>query len=66
MVDAVVLSTHLPIDEEQTYEGEFGSKMYQIEVQLLENTAAYIHVAGSVDDGHFLLAIAPAHVQFHL
>ena len=30
-----------------------GEKTYQIEVQLLENTADYVHVIVSADDGSF-------------
>ncbi|MFL6303704.1 MAG: hypothetical protein ACJ72H_09190 [Candidatus Sulfotelmatobacter sp.] len=43
----------------RTYEVEFDSKKYQIEVQILENTDGYVHVGVAVDDGHFLRAMRP-------
>jgi hypothetical protein len=33
----------------RAYEVEFESKLYQVEVQLLENTCAYVHVFVAVD-----------------
>jgi hypothetical protein len=45
--------------EVQEYQVEFESKQYQVEVQLLENTADYVHVAVSVDDGSLLGSILP-------
>jgi hypothetical protein len=50
--------------EEQTYEVEFQSKKYQVEVKILENTDAYIHVAVAVDDGHFWRAMHPLASSF--
>jgi len=41
------------LSDEQTYEVEFESKKYQVEVQILENTDSYVHVSVAVDDGHF-------------
>ncbi|MDA0207687.1 MAG: hypothetical protein O3A53_19365 [Acidobacteria bacterium] len=37
--------------ELQAYEVEVDSKKYQVEVELLENTADYIQVMVAVDDG---------------
>jgi hypothetical protein len=45
--------------EEQTYEVEFESRNYQVEVKMLENTHSYIHVAVAVDDGHWWHAMRP-------
>ena len=35
----------------QCYQVEFESKIYQVEVQMLENTDTYLHVGMDVDDG---------------
>ncbi len=40
------------LKEERTYEVNSRSKLYQVEVVLLENTEAYVHVGIAVDDGH--------------
>ena len=48
----------------RTYEVEFDSKKYQIEVQILENTDGYVHVGVAVDDGHFLRAMRPLSSSF--
>jgi len=45
--------------EEETYEIDVNSKTYQVEVKLLENTEAYIHVMVAIDDGHWLRAMKP-------
>ena len=45
--------------EMQAYEVEFGSKQYQVEVEILENTAQYVNVIISVDDGSLPDSIAP-------
>jgi hypothetical protein len=45
--------------EVQTYEIEVGSKMFQVEVELLENTDEYIHVMVAVDDGSLPASISP-------
>jgi len=45
--------------DDQVYEVEFDSKMYQVEVELLENTERYIHVAVAVDDGSLPASIRP-------
>src|SRR6185369_15342065 len=37
--------------DQQAYEIEFENKMYQVEVEILENTEKYVHVLVAVDDG---------------
>ena len=49
----------LDVTEGQAYEVEFESKRYQVEVELLEDTPKYIHVALSVDDGSLPASIRP-------
>jgi DNA relaxase NicK len=48
----------------RTYEVEFESKKYQVEVQILENTDSYVHVVVAVDDGHFWRAMRPLSSSF--
>jgi len=48
----------------RTYEVEFESKKYQVEVQILENTDGYVHVGVAVDDGHFWRAMRPLSSSF--
>jgi len=36
--------------EEQVYETEFEGKIYQVEVEVLENTDTYLHFMIAVDD----------------
>ena len=48
------------LDDLQVYEIEFGSKTYQVEVELLENTDRYLHVMVSVDDGSLPASLLPA------
>ena len=43
----------------QAYEVELDSKKYQVEVELIENTAQYLHVMVAVDDGHLPSSILP-------
>jgi len=43
----------------QAYVVEVDSKQYQVEVELLENTNAYIHVVVAVDDGSLPWSIWP-------
>jgi hypothetical protein len=50
--------------EPQNYEIEFEGKIFQVEIQLLENTDRYVHVALAVDDGVLPFAIAPASDSF--
>jgi len=48
----------------RAYEVEVDSKQYQVEVQLLENTNAYVHVLVAVDDGSLPWSIAPLTQSF--
>jgi len=48
----------------QTYEIEFESKKYQIEVELLENSDNYVHVGIAVDNGRFWRAMRPLSSSF--
>lgn len=48
----------------QTYEVEFESKKYQVEVQILEKTDSYVHVGITVDDGYFWRAMRPLSSSF--
>ncbi len=48
----------------QSYEVEFESKKYQVEVQMLENTATYVHVGVAIDDSHFWRAMRPLSSSF--
>jgi len=50
---------------EENYDVEFEFEKYQVEVKILENTAAYIHVAVAVDDGHFWRAMHPLASSFY-
>ena len=43
----------------QAYVVEVDSRQYQVEVQLLENTNAYVHVQVAVDDGSLPSSIVP-------
>ena len=52
------------LEEVQTYEVQFGTEVLQVEVHLLENTANYVHVAVSLDDGSFLGSIRPLSSSF--
>ena len=45
--------------EHQEYEVEVDSKKYQVEVELLENTATYLNVIVAVDDGTLPASIRP-------
>jgi len=49
---------------EENYDVEFESEKYQVEVKILEDTAAYIHVSVAVDDGHFWRAMHPLASSF--
>ena len=48
----------------RAYEIEVDSKQYQVEVQLLENTNAYVHVQVVVDDGSLPGSIVPLPKSF--
>jgi hypothetical protein len=50
--------------EDETYQVEYQSKTYQVEVTILGNTEKYLHVAISVDDGHFWRAMSPLASSF--
>ena len=50
--------------EAREYQVELDSKQYQVEAQLLENTAAYVHVSVSVDDGSLPQSIVPSSQSF--
>ncbi len=52
------------LQEPQAYEIEFDSKKYQVEVELLENTAQYLNVAVAVDDGTLPASILPVTHNF--
>ena len=43
----------------QTYEVERDSRTYQVEVEILEDTAAYVHVMVAVDDGSLPASLVP-------
>ena len=45
--------------DDQVYEVEFESRKYQVEVELLENTERYLHVAVAVDDGSLPASFRP-------
>jgi len=46
-------------DPPLNYLVEFDSKKYQVEVELLENTAEYLHIMVGVDDGSLPASISP-------
>jgi hypothetical protein len=50
--------------EEKAYEVTLNSKRYTVEVELLENTPTYLHVAVAVDDGSLPASIAPLTTSF--
>ena len=43
----------------QVYEVQLDSKKYQVEVEILEDTAEYVHVMVAVDDGILPASISP-------
>lgn len=45
--------------ENQAYEVSFGSKKYQVEAEIVENTDSYIHISVAVDDGRLPWALVP-------
>ncbi len=45
--------------ELQAYEVEMDAKTYQVEVEILEDTDRYVHVAVAVDDGSLPASIRP-------
>ncbi len=46
------------------YEVEFGGKVYQVEVELLETKREYLHVCVSVDDGTLPASFRPLSASF--
>jgi hypothetical protein len=46
------------------YEVQFDSVTHQVEVEILEDTAAYVHVSIAVDDGSLPASIFPASDSF--
>ena len=48
----------------QTYETEFDRRKYQVEVEMIENTAKYVHVMVAVDDGTLPSAVRPLSASF--
>ena len=48
----------------QAYKLEFEGNTYQVEVQLLENTAKYVHVGVGVDDGSIPSSFRPLSSSF--
>jgi hypothetical protein len=52
------------LHEVQAYEVVVDSKHFQVEVQLLENTKEYVHVALDVDDGSLPWSICPVSRTF--
>jgi len=45
--------------ELQSYEVELDSKQYQVEVEMLEDTAQYVHVMVAVDNGRVPASFCP-------
>jgi hypothetical protein len=52
------------LSEVQAYEVEVESRRYQVEVELLENTPRYVHVAVAVDDGSLPASFRPLTTTF--
>ena len=52
------------LSDEQTYEVEFESNKYQVEVQLLKNTATCVHAGVAVDYGGFWGSMHPLSSSF--
>ena len=48
----------------KVYEVEHESKSYQVEVEILENTEAYVHVLVAVDDGSLPASMRPESDSF--
>jgi hypothetical protein len=48
------------LSEIKVYEVEYEAKNYQVEVEILENTATYVHVSVRVDDGSLPASLIPA------
>ncbi len=52
------------LKDAQAYQVMFESKEYNVEVQLLENTDAYVHVCVDVDDGTLPASFRPLSDSF--
>ena len=52
------------LNDVQAYEVEVESRRYQVEVDLLENTPQYVHVAVAVDDGSLPASFRPLTATF--
>ena len=52
------------LPEVRCYEVEVDSKHFQVEVEILENTKEYVHVALGVDDGSLPQSIVPVSRTF--
>jgi hypothetical protein len=52
------------VEVAQTYVVEFENMKYQVEVEVLENTEKFVHVAVSVDDGTLPASIHPLSESF--
>jgi hypothetical protein len=50
--------------EVQAYTVEAGSKQYQVEVEILEDTKDYVHIALAVDDGSIPWSFHPESRSF--
>ena len=48
----------------KAYETEFENKIYQVEVEILENTEKYVHVGVAVDDCSLRGAMSPLSTSF--
>jgi len=47
------------LSDVKAYQIEYESNSYQVEVEILENTATYVHVRVGVDDGSLPASISP-------
>jgi len=52
------------LSQTDVYEVEQGSQKYQIEIEILEHTTDFVHVAISVDDGSIPASFLPATDSF--
>jgi uncharacterized protein len=52
------------LTDSQIYEVADEAGTYQVEVEMLENTAAYVHVIVAIDDGSLPASIAPVSESF--
>ena len=50
--------------DQQAYELEFDSKLYQVEIEILEDTKESIHVMVAVDDGSLPASMLPVTDSF--